>query len=272
MAVLECVINISEGRDLDRVARIAAAGGADVLDVHSDAHHHRSVITVVGEPAARAVAAAALAEIDLRTHEGVHPRLGAVDVVPFVALRGSTAADALAARDRFAAWWAGAHGVPCFLYGPERALPDVRRQAFVELAPDTGPGHPSARSGATAVGQRPVLVAYNVWLRDSDLATARRLAALVRGAGVRALGLAVGERHQVSMNLVEPRTTGPAEAYDRVAQAVRATGARAHLDGAELVGLLPEPVLRAVPAARWAQLDLSAERTIEARVAARALG
>jgi glutamate formiminotransferase len=269
--VLECVINISEGRDLDRVGRIARAGGAAVLDVHSDPHHHRSVITVVGEEGARGVAAAALAEIDLRAHRGAHPRLGAVDVVPFVALGDSTVGDALSARDRFAAWLAGAHGVPCFLYGPERTLPDVRRHAFGELSPDTGPRAPSLRSGATAVGQRPLLVAYNVWLRDTDLATARRVAASVRGPGIRALGLAVGDRHQVSMNLIEPWATGPAAAYDRVAEAVIEAGARVALDGAELVGLLPEAVLAAVPAARWDELDLSAERTIEARLAARDL-
>jgi glutamate formiminotransferase len=179
--VLECVINISEGRDLARVARIAEAAGDAVLDVHSDPHHHRSVLTLVGEHAARAVAGAAVAELDLRTHEGAHPRLGVVDVVPFVALDGSSDDDARAARDAFARWFAEVHGVPCFLYGPERTLPEVRRGAFTLLPPDTGPPAPHPTAGATAVGQRPVLVAYNVWVAGTDLAGARRLAAAVRG-------------------------------------------------------------------------------------------
>ena len=262
--MLECVINISEGRDLDRVAQIGRAAGSALLDVHSDPHHNRSVLTVVGEDAARAIATAAVTELDLRAHEGVHPRLGVLDVVPFIALEGSADAEAIAARDRFAAWLSGTHGVPCFLYGPERSLPEVRREAFRALAPDRGPASPHPTAGATAVGQRGVLVAYNVWLGGSDLAAARRIAAAVRGPGIRALGLLVGERLQVSMNLIEPTTLGPAEAYDRVTAACREAGAT--VEGAELVGLAPEAALRAVPEQRWDELDLSAERTIEARL------
>lgn len=267
--MLECVINVSEGRDLERVGRIAAAAGPALLDVHTDPDHNRSVLTAVGEEAPRAIAETAVAELDLRTHDGVHPRLGVVDVVPFVALEGSTVADAIAARDRFAAWFADAHGVPCFLYGPERSLPDVRRAAFRSLRPDTGPPAPHPTAGATAVGERAVLVAYNVWLDGTNLATARQLAAAVRGPGIRALGLAVGRRFQVSMNLTEPLEVGPATAYDRVRAAVATEGAGAVVAGAELVGLLPERVLRAVPEHRWAELDLAPERTIEARLAAR---
>src|SRR3954470_10923150 len=103
--VLECVINVSEGRRAAVVAQLAAAGGAHVLDVHSDAHHNRSVLTLAGpgvEEAARAVTVAAVERLDLRTHTGVHPRIGVVDVVPFVPLAGSTMADAVAARDGFA--------------------------------------------------------------------------------------------------------------------------------------------------------------------------
>lgn len=265
--MLECVINLSEGRDLDLVARIGAAAGSDLLDVHSDPHHHRSVLTVVGETPARAVAAAAVAALDLRTHEGVHPRLGVVDVVPFVALAGSTETEALAARDRFATWFAATHGVPCFLYGPERSLPDVRRQAFGALRPDTGPPVPHPTAGATAVGQRGLLVAYNVWLDGTDVATARRLASAVRGPGIRALGLEVGGRCQVSMNLVDPLAVGPAAAYDRVVAAAAATGAT--VAGAELVGLVPAAVLELVPRSRWDELDVGAARTIEARLSAR---
>lgn len=267
--MLECVVNISEGRDQARIERIASAAGPALLDVHSDPHHHRSVLTLVGEEGPRAVAAAAVAEIDLREHAGVHPRLGVVDVVPFVALPGSTEADALAARDRYGEWSADTLGVPCFRYGPERTLPDVRRQAFGELAPDFGGPGPHTTAGATAVGQRPVLVAYNVWVEGADLAGVRALAAEVRTAGVRTLGLAVGDRFQVSMNLVSPAEAGPALAYDLVAQAAAQAGARAV--GAELVGLVPGAVLDAVPEHRWAELDLSRERTIEARLEAAGL-
>lgn len=266
--MLECVVNISEGRDADVLARIAGAGGGALLDLHADPHHHRAVLTLAGVEAIRAVATTAVEALDLRGHAGVHPRLGVVDVVPFVALTGSTPADALAARDAFATWFASRHGVPCFLYGPERTLPEVRRHAFRELAPDVGPPVPHPTAGATAVGQRGVLVAYNVWLTGTDLATAVRLAGQVRRPGIRALGLGVGDRHQVSMNLVDPGTVGPAAAYDAV---VRAAQGVAQISGAELVGLLPQAVLDAVPAHRWAELDLAADRTIEARLEAAGL-
>ncbi|MCU1499249.1 MAG: Formiminotransferase domain protein [Acidimicrobiales bacterium] len=263
--MLECVVNISEGRDNAVIAAIAAAAGDDLLDVHSDPHHHRSVLTLVGERAARAVACEAVARIDLRRHAGVHPRLGAVDVVPFVPLDGSDLAEATEARQAFGAWAAEELALPCFAYGPERSLPEVRRRAFVDLAPDHGPDHPHPSAGAVAVGARPALVAYNVWLTDANLATAKAVAAAVRRRGVRTLGLAVGDRVQVSMNLVDPEAVGPAAAADAVA-------AHVAIDGCELVGLLPRAVLEAVPEARWAELDVGPERTIEARLAARCAG
>lgn len=257
--MLECVVNVSEGRDRSVIRRVAGAGGARLLDVHSDPHHNRSVLTLAGagvEAAARAVATEAVRHIDLRLHVGVHPRLGAVDVVPFVPLAGSSMDDALAARDRFAAWAGEDLGVPCFLYGPERSLPDVRRHAFTGLAPDTGPpvAHPTA--GAICVGARPVLVAYNVWLAEGvPVSVARQVAREIRGPGLRALGLDVGGRAQVSMNLVDPERLTPAGAYDAVA-------ARAPVERAELVGLVPAAVLAAVPPARWAELDLAADKAL----------
>jgi glutamate formiminotransferase len=265
--VLECVVNVSEGRDADRLARLADAAGADLLDLHRDPHHHRAVLTLVGEDAPRAVAGAAVALLDLTDHDGVHPRLGVVDVVPFVALDGTAHELAVAARDRFADWFAATHGVPCFLYGTERSLPDVRRGAFDALAPDTGPGRPHPTAGATAVGARPVLVAYNVWLAGADVAAARAIASAARGPALRALGLQVGPRAQVSMNLVAPAELGPAAAFDLITSLAAETGAST--DGAELVGLVPEAVLRAVPRERWTDLDLGEDRTIEARLAAR---
>jgi len=265
--MLECVMNVSEGRDPARLTELVYAAGDDLLDVHTDRHHHRSVLTLVGEQAPRAVATAAVQRLDLSRHEGAHPRLGVVDVVPFVALRGSSPDDALAARDAFATWLADEHGVPCFLYGPERSLPEVRRQAFGELVPDRGPATPHPTAGATAVGARPVLVAYNLWLTTPDLGLARQVAAAVRAPGLRALGLAVGSRVQVSMNLVDPMHLGPAEAYDLVVQAVTTAGGT--VAGAELVGLLPKAVLTAIDRSRWSALDLDPARTIEARLEAR---
>ena len=257
--MLECVVNVSEGRDRRAIDAIAAAAGACLLDVHADPHHNRAVLTLAGaavEEAARAVAAEGVRRIDLRLHVGVHPRLGAVDVVPFAPLAASTLADAVAARDRFAGWAGDELGVPCFRYGPERSLPNVRRHAFTALSPDTGPSVPHPTAGAICAGARPVLVAYNVWLADGvGVATARRVAKEIRGPQVRALGLDVGGRAQVSMNLVDPVVVGPAAAYDLVA-------ARAPVAGAELVGLVPAAVLAAAPAGRWSELNLSEDRVL----------
>ena len=266
--MLTCVVNLSEGRRADVLAALGAAAGPDLLDLHADPHHHRSVLTLAGEAAPRAVATVAVGAIDLRRHTGVHPRMGAVDVVPFVATGTTTGEEALAARDRFIAWVAGELRVPAFRYGAHpdgragSSLPEVRRTAHGSRRPDAGPAHPHPTAGAVAVGARPPLVAYNVWLAEPDLAAARRLAASVRGPAVRALGLAVGDRAQVSMNLVDPLTVGPAAAYDLVA-------ARAPVAGAELVGLLPAAVLAAIPAARWPELDLAEDRTLESRLARR---
>jgi glutamate formiminotransferase len=260
--VLECVVNVSEGRDNALLTRLDTVCGPDLLDRHSDPHHHRSVFTLVGEAAPRRLASLAVELLDLSGHLGVHPRIGVVDVVPFVPLAGATMADAVTARDAFAHWAAATLRVPCFLYGPERSLPDIRRGAFRSLAPDVGPPAPHPTAGAMAVGARGLLVAYNVWLASGDLAEARRVAAAVRSPAIRALGLPVGDRVQVSMNLIDPLQVGPAEAYDRVA-------ALAQVDGAELVGLVPAAVLAAIPRQRWEELDLGESRSIEAWLARR---
>ncbi len=262
--MLECVINVSEGRHLDTVDRIARSAGRELLDVHTDPDHNRSVITVAGEAAARAVATGTVLVLDLRHHAGAHPRIGVLDVVPFIPLFEATMADAVEARNRMAEWLADTFELPCFLYGPERSLPDVRRGAFTTLAPDTGPAEPHPTAGACAVGARPPLVAYNVWLTDPDLELARSLARSLRSRSVRALGLAVGAEVQVSMNLVDPLITGPLDVVDTIA-------AHASVARCELVGLVPEAVLDTVPQARWTELDLSADRTIEARVRAAGL-
>jgi len=257
------------------IGAIAAAGGPAVLDVHSDGDHHRTVLTMGGgdlEAAVMAVADKTVELIDLRRHHGVHPRLGALDVVPFVPLDidGSPVSGAgdltgaLAARDRFARWAGPALALPCFLYGPERTLPTVRKEAFDGLEPETGPKRPHPTAGACAVGARPALLAYNLWLSTGDRAVATSIAAAVRGPAVRTLGLATAGMTQVSCNLVDPLSVGPEQVYDRVDRLARAAGTS--ISRAELVGLAPAAVVEAAPRARWEQIDLDPERTVEARL------
>lgn len=265
--MLECVANISEGRDAHRLRELADAVGPDLLDLHADPDHNRAVFTLAGDRAARSLATTAIELLDIRTHEGAHPRLGVVDVVPFVPLGGSTREDAIAARDAFADWLATEHAVPCFLYGPERSLPEVRRLAFRDLAPDVGPSSPHPTAGAAAIGARSILVAFNVWMATPDLRVARQVASSVRSPAIRALGLQVGNATQVSMNLIEPLVVGPREARAVVLEHLRAAGNA--IGRAELVGLVPEAVLRATPEDEWHELDLAADRTIEARLAHR---
>jgi glutamate formiminotransferase len=222
------------------------------------------VLTLGGpevEDAVRAVSVLAVEEIDLTAHAGVHPRMGAVDVVPFVPVGETEMPEAVEARDRFVAWAGKELQLPCFVYGPERTLPELRRLAFRELAPDSGPSSPHPTAGATAVGARTPLVAYNLWLTDRDPALARALATELRSPAVRALGLEVGGHAQVSCNLMDPLDVGPAAVFDAVAR-------KARVERAELVGLVPDAVLDGVPAHRWSELDLDRERTIEARLEA----
>lgn len=264
---------------LDALARTA---GASLLDVHTDPHHHRTVFTMAGESeelasAVRSLTSVAVATLDLRTHAGAHPRGGVVDVVPFVPLghaprseRGGDLRVAVLARDAFADWAAAALSVPCFLYGPladgrQRSLPEVRRAAFDSLAPDTGPSEPHPTAGWIAVGARPVLVAYNLWTEGLDIVQARHVARCIRGPHVRALGLQLEEAVQISCNVLDPWEIGPAQLYDAVSRLVTAKGARVRRG--ELVGLLPKEVLDAIPSDRWAQLGLSDQSTIEARLA-----
>ena len=230
--LFECVVNVSEGRDEAVLGQLAAAAGPALLHRHRDPDHHRSVFTLAGPAdlvaeSSRALARATLAHLDLRAHQGAHPRLGVLDVVPFVPYAPGRPAPtdlraAVNERDRFARWLGEDMDVPSFLYGPltggrTRTLPEIRRLAFGPppdgLTPDRGPAWADPRSGATAVGARRVLVAYNVWVSSTDVA--RRVAPLVRGPAVRALGLAVGARAQVSCNLVDPDAYGPARSTTR---------------------------------------------------------
>jgi glutamate formiminotransferase len=280
--VIECVPNVSEGRRREVVEQLADACGSPLLDVHTDADHNRSVFTLVAdaaedvEVATVRLAQAAARTVDRSWREGVHPRLGALDVVPFVALSGTPEARASAVRaaQYFAGWLGDALDVPTFLYDEadpqERPLPHLRRDAFVRRMPDYGPSEPHPKLGATAVGARPPLVAINCQLDRDDVDLARRIADDVRERGgglpgVRALGfeLASRRRAQVSLNVTDLGATGVEEACADVARAARAEGA--DLARIELVGLMPRAALEACSPAFRRRAGLGDEQTIEGR-------
>ena len=262
--MLTCPVNVSEGRDSVALGRITEAAGESLLDLHTDPTHNRSVLTLGGadlDVAIRAVARVVVASIDIRLHSGVHPRVGALDVVPFVPVGGGSLDEAVQERDAFAQWAGDVLSLPVFVYGPERTLPDIRRGAFRDIAPDAGPESSHKTAGACCAGARPPLVAWNAWLADADMAAARRIVRELRSGlpGVRALAFEVDGFAQVSCNLVDPGTSGPDAVYDFVNE-------RAPIARSELVGLIPEDALRRVPRWRWELLDLTAERTVEARL------
>lgn len=272
--MFECVINISEGRDEAVLSTLSAAGGPSLRDRHSDAFHHRSVFTLINDrdqlvSDTRTLIGAAYEHLDLTSHRGVHPRFGVVDVVPFVALDRGRTGDAVALRDETACWVAGTFAVPVFLYGPtsagsSRTLPEVRRGAFTSLRPDVGPGEPSASRGSVAMGARPILVAWNLWLNDVSSSEARSMASAIRRPAVRALAFEVGDAVQVSCNIIDTNAARPSELYDRIESLLPAGGRIAR---AELVGLAPAELLEAEDPGRWAELGLSPDATIEARCA-----
>ncbi|HQU26253.1 MAG TPA: hypothetical protein PLS29_04390, partial [Acidimicrobiales bacterium] len=267
--MLECVANLSVP-SREEAELLGAFSGTSLRDLHHDADHGRAVLTLIGEAVAlegdlHLLARVAAARLDLTGHVGVHPRLGALDVVPFVSLEDDLDA-AVRARDAAAAWFATALGVPVFLYGPladgtVRTLPEVRRHAFTGLAPDHGPGRPHPRLGASALGARGILVAWNLRLRDTAMDEARGVARALRGPQVRALAFALGSGPQVSCNLLDPLVVGPGEVYDAVAARLGET----RIVGCELVGLAPRALLERTEPARWDRLGLSEAATIEAR-------
>jgi len=272
-ALVECVPNFSEGRKpqtIDRlVEAIRSVATACVLDTHIDPDHNRSVITFVAsaemvvEAAVRAVSTAAEL-IDMRTHQGVHPRLGATDVLPFVPIRGLSLADCATLAHQAGQRIAAELGIPVFFY--ERAallaerlnLEDVRRGALELLreqiateasrAPDVGPLQVHERAGAIAVGARPFLIAFNVNLKTNDIAVAKTIARAIRARHgglpyLKALGFELLTRGivQVSMNLVNYETTGMTHAYEAVRREAERAGAE--IVSTEIVGLVPENAL-----------------------------
>jgi glutamate formiminotransferase len=181
-----------------------------------------------------------------------------VDVVPFVPLGNTTFEEAIHERDAFAQWAAKELGVPSFYYGPERTLPDIRRTAWTSLFPDVGPriAHPTA--GAMCVGVREVLVAYNIFLTDATMETAREIVLNIRQPGLRALSFLVDGHAQISMNLTDIDAINVDTAYDIVAQ-------YGNIARAELVGLMPLSALTKIEPSRWSELEIGVDKTIEAR-------
>jgi glutamate formiminotransferase / 5-formyltetrahydrofolate cyclo-ligase len=291
--VLEAVPNVSEGRDSGAISAIADAfaRGAELLDVHSDADHHRSVFTLAGDEsplidALLAGIAAATERIDLREHVGVHPRVGAADVVPLVPLVPEDMPQAMEAAHALAARVGRELGLPVFLYGE---VGDWKQPAYFrrgglealsaridlgELVPDEGPHEVDPRSGAVLVGARHVLIAYNLDLATDDVAVARAVAEAVRHSsggmpGLQAIGLELpaSGRVQVSMNVVDVDAAPLHEVVERVRAEARARGVE--VAGGELVGLVPERVVEAAAAAGVELPGIDASRILERRLASR---
>jgi glutamate formiminotransferase len=290
--VIESVPNISEGRRLDVVQRIAAAAGSvpgtRVLDVHSDPDHNRSVITMAGPAPAVAesavrLAAAAVGAIDMRVHDGVHPRIGAVDVLPFVPLKSTTMDRCIAVAHEVGGRLAAELGIPIYFYGEAALLPERRllvniRRGEYELlrevvatnpasAPDRGPAV-LGPAGATAVGARKALIAFNIHLRTRDLRIAQAIARRVRASsgglpGVQALGLPLPHAGlvQVSMNLTDLDMTPLHVAVAAVHAAARRYGVE--IGDSELVGLLPAAAALEAAAVALGLPDLQSRQIIE---------
>ena len=289
--LVECVPNVSEGRRRDVIDRLAGAirgvAGVRLLDQTSDVDHNRSVFTFAGDAEAVARAAHALVdatfrEVDLRTHTGEHPRLGAVDVIPFVPLAGVTMDDCVALAHRVGREIAERHQVPVFFYAkaarfPERVrLPDIRKPEFEGLGallntthvPDAGPRRMHATAGAIVVGARPFLIAFNIELDSTDLKVAQRIAKEIRESSgglpaVQAKGFMLTDppRAQVSMNLLDHTTTSLVTVWREVEQRACAAGVRV-LRG-ELIWLMPLDAALQVTAGALRLDGFTRDRVIE---------
>lgn len=295
VSILECVPNVSEGQDRRAVDRMSEAirrvSGVRLVDVHMDPDHHRSVFTFLGSPtgveaAALAFAAEVFALIDMERHRGLHPRMGALDVLPFVPLRDATMTDAAAVARRVGEALARAHDVPVYFYGAaaaaasRRVLIDVRRGEYEGLPrklrdpawrPDAGPARFNSRAGAVAVGARDVLVAYNVWLDSYDLEAAQSVARAVRESSgglpaLQAMGGRLTRRGltQVAMNLVDYRRTSIPRAFD----AVRSEAARlgVAVRRGELVGLAPRAAFEGRSPESVGLVDFAPDRYLDSHL------
>lgn len=297
MAIIECIPNVSEGRRREIVDGIAAAiravPGVRLLDYSADASHNRSVFTLVGdvEPVAAAVLAIfdrAVAEIDLRTHKGEHPRIGAVDVVPFVPIEGCTIADCVALAKRVAEQVSGTYRVPVYLYEDASANPlrknleDIRRGEFEGIAgkmkskdwaPDYGPAVPHPTAGASVIGARMPLIAYNINLNTDRLDVAKRIAAAIRQSSggyryVKAAGFKLEDRGivQVSMNLTNYEKTPISRVFETVKREAERYGVS--ILESEIVGLIPAAALHAAAEYYLQIAGFKAEQVLENRLRA----
>ena len=283
MELVECIPNVSEGRRTDIIERLALAirgtPGVHLLDYSSDSSHNRSVFTFVGDrravkEAAMAMFQAAVPAIDLRAHRGEHPRLGAVDVVPFVPIDGVTMDDCVALANEVGAAVAERFGVPVYLYEEASANPlrknleDIRRGEFEGLAarmgsadwrPDFGPREPHPSAGASVIGARMPLIAYNINLNTNRLDVAKKIAAAVRHSSgglryVKAAGFMLEDRNiaQVSMNLTNYQKTPIFRVFEMVKREAERYGVS--ILESEVVGLIPSAALISA-AGYYLQLD-----------------
>jgi glutamate formiminotransferase len=294
MRLLECVPNISEGRDEKKIALISEEvkriKGVKLLGVSSDKDHHRSVLTFIGEPdsikdAALSMALKAIELIDMREHHGAHPRLGAVDVVPFVPIQGVEMKEAVEVA-RELGKELGRRGVPVFYYEeaatcPDRKdLPSIRKGEYEGLKeklndphwkPDEGPNLFNPKSGAIVVGARFPLVAYNINLRTKDLNIAKEIAKKVRFKDggfphVRAMAVDLKEKGmvQVSMNLTNYRVTGIPKVFDFIREEALKKGVE--IEESEIVGLIPLGVLEGIVQHYLKYPKFSMRQVIEQRI------
>src|SRR5213082_3226007 len=293
--LVECVPNFSEGRNTATLEALRAAltsvPGVRLLDVQADASHNRSVFTFVAPPEAALEAVlramrVATERIDLTKHTGEHPRMGATDVVPFIPLRDVTMDQCVTLARRLGERAAAELRIPIYLYAQaavrleRERLPDIRKGEFEGLRerigtapaadPDFGPRRIHPTAGATAVGARPFLVAFNIYLDTPDVAVAKEIAKRIRTSSgglpaVQASGFEVGGQAQVSMNLLDIDTTPPAAVYAAVEAEARARGVA--VTKSEVVGLVPE---RAILGAGAAALRLpdAADHLLEAKIRA----
>ena len=295
MAIIECVPNISEGRHTDVVERIVDAvrrvPGAQLLDYSSDAAHNRSVITMAGDAAPLKAAVLALFEaavgaIDLRTHTGEHPRMGAVDVVPFVPIEGVTMDACVALAKDTARTIADRFGVPVYLYEDASSNPlrknleDIRRGEFEGMAakmasegwaPDFGPSTPHPSAGASVIGARMPLIAYNINLNTDRLEVAKKIAAAVRFSSggfrfVKAMGVTLADRGivQVSMNLTNYEKTPILRVFDAVKREAERYGV--NVLESEIVGLVPSAALVDVAVSALQLADFKRTQVLETRL------
>ena len=292
MKILECVPNFSEGRDAEKVESIVEevrqTSGVKLLDYFSDPDHNRSVVTFIGDPEAVKQAALkaslkALKLIDMRTHTGGHPRLGAVDVVPFVPIRGMEMEEAAGIAQQFGREFGERGEVPVYFYGeaatdPRRKkLADIRKgeyEGFPEKLsipgwePDAGVRTFNSRSGATVTGARFPLIAFNVNLRTQNLEFAKRVAGKIRESSggipsVQALGVDLKERGmvQVSMNLTNYRMASIPRVVEFIREEAHAAGVE--IAETELVGLLPLEALEDVVREYLKMSDFDSRQVIE---------